>query len=106
MDGYYARVQRHRRMLAEQAARTEEAAVSSFDWVCAPVDGITEAVVAAVPHRHARGAADRPTMEPGTTGPSTPRPSTTGPSTTEPAATGPTSGPATAKAEDSGATSE
>ena len=101
MNGYYARVQRHRRMLAEQAARTEEAAVSSFDWVCAPVDGITEAVVAAVPHWHARGAADRPTMEPATTGPST-----TGPSTTEPAATGPTSGPATAKAEDSGATSE
>jgi len=54
MNGYYARVQRHRRMLAEQAARTQEAAVSSFDWVCAPVDGITDAVVAAVPHRHAR----------------------------------------------------
>jgi hypothetical protein len=54
MNGYYARVQRHRRMLAEQAARTQEAAVSSFDWVCAPVDGITDAVAAAVPHRHSR----------------------------------------------------
>ena len=59
MNGYYARVQRHRQMLAEQAARTEEAAVSSFDWVCAPVDGITDAVAAAVPHRHAR-AGDKP----------------------------------------------
>jgi hypothetical protein len=59
MNGYYARVQRHRRMLAEQAARTEEAAVSSFDWVCAPVDGITDAVAAAVPHRHPR-AGDKP----------------------------------------------
>lgn len=92
MNGYYARVQRHRRMLAEQAARTEEAAVSSFDWVCAPVDGITEAVVAAVPHRHARGAADESTTEPAATGP---------------AATGPAAaGPDAAKAEDSGATSE
>jgi F0F1-type ATP synthase beta subunit len=54
MNGYYARVQRHRRMLAEQAARTQEAAVSSFDWICVPVDGITDAVAAAVPHRHAR----------------------------------------------------
>jgi hypothetical protein len=54
MNGYYARLQRHRRMLAEQAARTQEAAVSSFDWVCAPVDGITDAVAAAVPHRHSR----------------------------------------------------
>jgi hypothetical protein len=69
MNGYYARVQRHRRMLAEQAARTQEAAVSSFDWVCAPVDGITEAVVAAVPHRHARGAADKSTTEPAGTEP-------------------------------------
>jgi hypothetical protein len=63
MNGYYARVQRHRRMLAEQAVRTQEAAVSSFDWVCAPVDGITEAVAAAVPHRHARGT-DKSTAEP------------------------------------------
>jgi hypothetical protein len=76
MNGYYARVQRHRRMLAEQAARTEEAAVSSFDWVCAPVDGITEAVVAAVPHRHARGAADKSTTEPATTEPATTEPAT------------------------------
>jgi hypothetical protein len=70
MNGYYARVQRHRRMLAEQAARTQEAAVSSFDWVCAPVDGITDAVVAAVPHRHSRAgdksdkSSDKPATEP------------------------------------------
>jgi F0F1-type ATP synthase beta subunit len=70
MNGYHARVQRHRQMLAEQAARTQEAAVSSFDWVCAPVDGITDAVAAAVPHRHSRAggkadrSSDKPTVEP------------------------------------------
>jgi hypothetical protein len=63
MNGYYARVKRRRQMLAEEAVRMEEAAVPSFDWICAPVDGITEAVVAAVPHRHAHPA-DKPAAEP------------------------------------------
>jgi hypothetical protein len=65
MNGYYARVQRHRRMLAEQAARTQEAAVPLYDWICAPVDGITEAVVAAVPHRHGHKSTAEP-VEPAT----------------------------------------
>jgi hypothetical protein len=56
MNGYQARVQRRRQLAAERAARTERDAVPQFDWLCGPLDGIVEAVGAAVPHRRGRAA--------------------------------------------------
>ncbi len=61
MNGYRARVEQHRRRLAEAALSGERAAVPHFNWVVATIEGVTDA--ARVPRRRkspdAGGGADR-----------------------------------------------
>jgi hypothetical protein len=52
VNGYRARVEEHRRRLAEAAQRGERAAVPRFNWVVAAVEGVTDA--ARVPRRRRR----------------------------------------------------
>jgi hypothetical protein len=64
VNGYRARVEEHRRRLAEAASRGERAAVPRFNWVVAAIEGVTDA--ARVPKRRRRpvetadGPADGP----------------------------------------------
>jgi hypothetical protein len=52
VNGYRARVEQHRRRLAEAALNGERAAVPRFNWVVAAIEGVTDA--ARVPKRRKR----------------------------------------------------
>jgi hypothetical protein len=52
VNGYRARVEQHRRRLAEAALSGERAAVPRFNWVVATIEGVTDA--ARVPRRRKR----------------------------------------------------
>jgi hypothetical protein len=52
-------VERHRRRLAEAAARGERAAVPNFDWLVAYVDGVADAAHAPKGRDRARPPAQR-----------------------------------------------
>jgi len=52
VNGYRARVEQHRRRLAEAAQSGERAAVPRFNWVVATIEGVTDA--ARVPRRRRR----------------------------------------------------
>jgi hypothetical protein len=54
VNGYRARVEQHRRRLAEAALNGERAAVPRFNWVVATIEGVTDA--ARVPRRRKRPA--------------------------------------------------
>jgi hypothetical protein len=60
MNGYRARVERHRRELAEAASRGERAAVSDLDLIATMAEGIAEAVYHGKrPGKAAKASADR-----------------------------------------------
>lgn len=62
MNGYRARVEQHRRRLAEAAATGERAAIPHFNWVVAAIEGVTDA--AGAPKRRERLAGTETTDEP------------------------------------------
>jgi hypothetical protein len=61
MNGYQDRVRRHRRELAEAAAKREENAGQGMDWVAECVEGVAHALESVrPPHRRKAAVKDEP----------------------------------------------
>jgi len=60
MNGCRARVERHRRRLAEAASRGERTVVPRFDWLVATINGLADAAHAPEPHRSRDTEVPRP----------------------------------------------